>query len=364
MVDLGYASLRMALDGSHVWVGIEGRQLVKIPKDLVTEVLPDTGGLYTNEEVTFANGDTTLAGTLLIPSGTGPFSGVVMVTTGGAHGRDSVDHGFRVFAVIADHLARNGVAVLRFDDREIGGSGGNFDNHIAREETGDVMAAVDAIKGDSRIDGDKIGLFGHGMGGSVSVATALEDDDVAFVVFANGDAMPLAEVLRGAVRPWLSADGESEAYIQDILSKQEEYFHAILTGEGLEELAQSIERGPVEQIVAWNLEPEIYVKPYFKSVVSYDPVPDLEKLTKPILGVFGGKDLEGPVELNIASFRSALQRAGNTDIEVVMIDGANHIFHLAESGSPTEYPKLKPEFAPGFVETVTDWILERFGVAP
>jgi fermentation-respiration switch protein FrsA (DUF1100 family) len=97
--------------------------------------------------------------------------------------------------------------------------------------------------------------------------------------------------------------------------------------------------------------------PWMQFFLAHDPATVLEKVTVPVLAVFGGLDLQVPAEENRAAIEKALERGGNKDGTVKLFPDANHLFQKAVTGSPTEYAALPPEFVPGFLDTIGDWIL-------
>ena len=129
----------------------------------------------------FSNGDIVLAGELTLPEGDGPHAAVVLISGSGDQDRDSDIGGFRLFAVLADHLAGAGVASLRFDDRGVGGSTGDGLQATLQDRAGDVEAAIDALRSRDEIDVGSVGLVGHSEGGIVAPVVADRTDGVAFV---------------------------------------------------------------------------------------------------------------------------------------------------------------------------------------
>ncbi|OQA43448.1 MAG: Alpha/beta hydrolase family protein [Chloroflexi bacterium ADurb.Bin325] len=339
---------------------------------------------YAAEEVTFRNGDITLAGTLTLPEGQGPFPAVVLITGSGASTRDEELFGFKVFGVLADHLTWQGIAVLRYDDRGVGGSSGGSAGDTSETFAGDVAAAVAYLEGRPEIAAGKIGLLGHSEGGLIAliVATggtaglAVEPDDVAFVVLMAGPGLPGDKLIVEQGEAIAKAGGASAEEVARQKAMQEQIAAAALTGEGwdaveaklrqaYEEAAAALtdeQKQAVGDLDAWvqqmvDAQMAVSQSGWMKFFLSYDPAPALEKLRQPALALFGERDLQVPAESNRAAVEAALKRGGNADYEIVVIPEANHLFQLAETGSPTEYATLSPEFAPGFLSTVSDWIL-------
>ncbi len=368
------------ITGTFAQSGFEGTfELVRV--GATAEVVP-----YSAEEVEFQSGDVTLAGTLTLPEGEGPFPAVVLITGSGASTRDEEIFGFKIFGVLADHLTRQGIAVLRYDDRGVGGSGGGGMDETSETFAGDVAAAAAYLKERPEIAADKIGLLGHSEGGIIApiVATggvsglATEPDDIAFVVLMAGPGLAGDKLIVEQGQAIAEAGGASAEEIATQTAMQERMIAAALSGEGWDEVEAELrqtyedaaanftdeEKKAVGDLDAWvqqmvDVQMAAVQSGWMKFFLGYDPAPALEAMKQPVLALFGEYDLQVPAESNRLAVEEALKRSGNADYEIVVIPGANHLFQLAETGSPSEYATLAPEFAPGFLGTVSDWILEH-----
>ena len=125
---------------------------------------------YEAKDVHYVNtaDNTNLAGTLTIPSGSGKHPAVLLISGSGAQDRDETIFGHKLFFVLADHLTRRGIAVLRVDDRGVGGSSGSTMNSTSEDLAGDVAAGMDFLKKQSEVDGKRIALLGHSEGGVIA----------------------------------------------------------------------------------------------------------------------------------------------------------------------------------------------------
>ena len=335
---------------------------------------------YVEEEVTFANGDVTLAGTLTIPEGTGPFPAVVMITGSGAQNRDEEIFGLRPFRWIADHLTRHGIAVLRYDDRGVGGSTGAIQTATSEDFAGDALAGVSLLATRSDISADAIGLVGHSEGGIVAPMAAVRSPSVAFIVLLAGTAVTGEQILYAQGDRILRANGATAEQLRIQREVQEMLFRAVRTGEGWDEAQRVVEeqaRAAIAQMPEAQrnaiADVDTFVKtraqqqliavrlPWFRFFLEFDPATVLEKVDVPVLALFGEKDLQVPPDVNVEPMRAALERAPTDDFTIEVIPGANHLFQEAVTGSPNEYATLKKEFVPGFLELMTNWILKRTG---
>jgi hypothetical protein len=330
---------------------------------------------YRAEEITFRSGAATLAGTLTIPEGEGPFPGVVLISGSGAQNRDEEIFGFKVFGVLADHLTRSGIAVLRYDDRGIGGSGPATDEDTSETFAGDVVAAIQLLKSRPEIAEGKIGLLGHSEGGVVAPLAARQSDDVDFVVLMAGPGLAGSEIIKAQQRLILEASGAPAEEVTKQAELQTAVIEAAVTGKGWDavrpqllestlETAKSMPEdarkalGDLDKWAEMSVDESIkqLQGPWMQYFLKHDPAPVLAGVKVPVLSLLGEKDLQVPAVQNRDALEKALRQGGHPTSTVKVIPGANHLFQLAGTGSPTEYAMLKPEFAPGFLETIELWV--------
>ena len=339
---------------------------------------PDEPAPYRAEEVSFENGDIRLAGTLTVPEGTGPFPGVVLITGSGPQDRDEVVAGFPIFRVLSDHFTRQGIAVLRYDDRGVGGSSGSVATSTSADFAGDALAGLARLAEHPDVDPARVGLVGHSEGGIVAPIAASRSEAVRFAVLLAGSTVPGTEILYEQSAAIQRASGVPEDRIAWNTDFQRRLFAALEAGEGLEayreelgaEIREGVENLPEEQRAAIS-DVDSYVEtqiegqidrvetPWFRFFLTYDPTEGLRGTRVPVLALFGGLDLQVLVDQNRPPLEEAL--AGNPDATVRVFPGANHLFQAATTGSPAEYATLERDFVDGFLRTISDWILARFG---
>ena len=358
------------IEGTFVQAGYEGT-FELFPIAMVTEELP-----YTSEDVTFQNGDITLAGTLTIPEGEGPFPTIVLITGSGAQNRDEEIYGFKIFGQIADHLTRNGIAVLRYDDRGVGGSSGELITSTSADLAGDVVAAVNYLLTRPEVDPDAIGLLGHSEGGIIAPMVAEQSEAVDMLILMAGTALPGEEIIYQQVERLMRAGGSSQEDIDAALEEQHRIFDALLRDGDWEATKAGLHQEIVDQVEALNDaqkeaigDVDAYTETLYQQQVltlesawyryflTYDPAPTLEKTTIPVLALFGGLDMQVPADTNAPVMEAALAQAGNSDVTVNIYPQANHLFQSAITGSSTEYASLPAEFVPDFLDDITTWIL-------
>jgi hypothetical protein len=323
---------------------------------------------YLVEEVTYRNGEVTLAGTLTLPVGDGPFVAAVLVTGSGAQNRDEELLGHKPFLVLADHLTRQGIAVLRSDDRGVGGSSGSVSEATSSDFADDALAAIERLRQDSRIDPGKIGIIGHSEGGLVGPLAASRSSSVAFVVMLAGPGVSGAEILPHQLAKILSANGVGEEAVARQVEIQRELIAAVIAEQPRERL-QEIGRRLVElqsggQLTGEQLEQTVdqalagLTTPWFRYFVAHDPRPVLARLEVPVLALNGELDLQVDPAQNLPPIEQAL--AGKAGTVVRELAGLNHLFQHATAGSPGEYAQIEETFAPEALAAISDFILERF----
>ena len=356
-----------------------GRQAIELPR---RPQEPKPPFPYTAKEVTYKDGDVTLAGTLTIPPGDGPFPAVVLITGSGPQDRDETVMGHKPFLILSDYLSRHGVAVLRADDRGVGGSTGSTSGSTTADFAQDALAGVRFLKTHAKIDPAKIGLIGHSEGGVIAPLAASQSPDVAFIILLAGTGVPAPELLLRQAELISRAEGMTEEAIR----REEEALNrtfAILKSEKdpatrtakLREAAKASMAGASEQEVKSAGGPDAWAdqqvkrvdSPWFVFFIDYDPRPALRKVKVPVLALNGELDLQVPVDMNLPAIERILKESGNRDVTAKRMPGLNHLFQHAKTGSPSEYAKTEETMSPEVLSLFGNWIAERFaapGKAP
>jgi uncharacterized protein len=323
---------------------------------------------YREEEMAFPNDKAkiSLAGTLTIPPGPGPFPAVVLLSGSGPHDRDETIAGHHPFLILADHLTRKGIAVLRFDKRGIGKSTGDFGGATMEDFSSDAEAAVTCLRTRKEINPKRIGLIGHSEGGIIAPIVATHSNDVAWIVLLaapglKGEDLLLLQserILRnagvndGEISRSLAFNKQSYAFIR------QEKDPAALESK-LNDLIQSTSMGASLPPAALQAQVRLLVSPWFRSFIDYDPLPALQKTTCPVLALNGEKDLQVPSTENLSKIQKALEDGGNKDFLTTELPVLNHLFQHCPSGSPTEYGGIEETMAPEALNAVSDWVLKH-----
>ena len=331
---------------------------------------------YKEEQVTYRNekADIQLAGTLTSPRGDGPFPAVLLITGSGPQDRNETLMGHRPFLVLADYLTRRGIAVLRVDDRGVGGSTGNVMRSTDDDFADDVLAGVAFLKGRKDIDGKRIGLIGHSEGGLVAPMAAARSPDVAFIVLMAGVGVPMERILETQGAMILKGLGVSDNVIavrQAVLPKA---LHILRTEKDdpiaekkIRKLAKEGEAMLTEAdrklLKPLRAQEEAQIKmmltPWFRALVTYQPAAILKKVKCPVLAINGEKDLQVEPKENLGAIAAALKSGGNTRCTVRELPGLNHLFQTAKTGMPTEYGQIEETISPAAMKVIGDWLVRQ-----
>jgi len=331
---------------------------------------------YKVEEVAIAieKAGVKLAGTLVLPAGSGPFPAVVMVTGSGQQNRDEELLGHKPFLVLADYLASRGIASLRCDDRGVGGSTGEVAKATTLDFADDAEAAFEYLAGRAEIRKGAVGILGHSEGGLIAPIVASRNASVSFIVLLAGPGLRGEELLRLQSRLIAKAQGASEAEIESaarinevlyaiamekggeakLRAKAEKAFRAWAKDEpSMKGLDRKAIESAADQAVAQ------LISPWFRTFLSLDPALYLSRVGSPVLALNGSKDLQVPADENLAAIEAALALVpGGPDAKnaIVELEGLNHLFQHAGTGSPDEYARIEETFAPEAMAAIADWI--------
>ena len=351
-------------------LGREAVQAARRPQDPVPP-FP-----YQEEEVAYQNGDIHLAGTLTLPPGPGPFPAVVLITGSGAQNRNEELLGHRPFLVLADHLSRNGIAVLRVDDRGVGGSTGSVSGSTSSDFAGDVLAGVAFLKQHAHIAADRIGLIGHSEGGLIAPLAASRSKDVAFIVMLAGTGVSGYEILPAQVEAIDKASGQpadrarrdadlTRSAMDLVRAEKDEAVLRTKLKTLFEEHSDAIDAGDLKTAGGLDAYVEQQAKtlssPWFRYFVDYDPRPALRQVKVPVLALNGELDRQVLPDQNLPAIEQALREGKNPDVTIRRMPGLNHLFQTTTTGSPTEYATIQETLSPTALDVMTHWILERFG---
>ncbi|WP_069163895.1 alpha/beta hydrolase family protein [Nocardia altamirensis] len=313
---------------------------------------------YQSEDVTYRSGDLTIAGTLTKPSGTGRFPAVLLITGSGPQNRDEELFGHKPFLLIADTLTRAGYAVLRTDDRGVGGTGGKLDDANYTDLANDAAAGVGFLRGRQDVDPARVGLFGHSEGGYLAPLVASRPDSgVAFAILMAGPGVSGAEVIVEQTRVILTANGAPPEEVEKQVRDAAELSALLTAGDlaGAKVLARKANEALPPDERKPDAEVDATITPYLAALTAYDPAPALSALRIPVLAFFGGKDLQVPPAQSEQPMRDHL--AADPDATVHVIPGVNHLMQPTDTGKPDEYATIETTISPEVLSYVTGWLV-------
>ena len=316
---------------------------------------------YQIEEVTFVNEKegNTLAGTLTIPEGEGPFPAMVLVSGSGQQNRDEELMNHRPFWVIADYCARHGIAVLRYDDRGVGGSDGEVKNATSMDFSYDAEAAFDYLRNRKEINATKVGILGHSEGGVINFMVSSRRPEVAFLVSLAGPSVNGIAVLKEQQAAILRASGMTEEMVQFNGNANAQMFDIIETSNDREE-ADTLLR---QLLKGWGYNEELteqtvgqMASPWMYYFLRYDPTDAIVKTNCPALLLNGSKDLQVIASQNLPGYEKIIADYGKTNLTLRELPDLNHLFQHCETGSPNEYFEIEETISPEVLELIVGFV--------
>jgi len=324
---------------------------------------------YHSEDLRFENKEAgiTLAGTFTLPNEGNKFPAVVLVSGSGPQNRDEEVFGHKPFLVLSDHLTRNGIAVLRYDDREVAESSGNYQTATLQDFATDATAAVNYLKTRKEINPEKIGIIGHSEGGTIAFMLAAEDkSNLAFIVTMAGMAIQGDSLMR--MQRYLI---NKEMGVPNLLIDQNEIAieiaFNIVNKYPNDFILQNIDKLIDEAIpdsLKWNLSiraaAQISIKQIMpaeiKSMMNYNPFDALTKIKSPVLALNGEKDLQVPADINLNRVKALVKGP----VTVKKYPGLNHLFQHCTTGLPGEYGNIEETISPEVLNDIATWIKQTF----
>lgn len=310
---------------------------------------------YYAEDVTFRNEKENfeLAGTLTTPKGNAPFPAVILVSGSGFQDRNEEIMDHKPFLVIADFLSRNGIAVLRYDDRGVGKSSGIKKGATTEMLSEDALSAYEFLRKREGIG--KIGIIGHSEGASIAFLIAARDPDIDFVVSLAGPGANGSEVLISQVEAIAKASGIPHEQAEIALSINSKIYSAIRE-------SSSNDSTLYKRILAISKDESAAVQatdPWFYNFVRFSPEEALSSINVPLLALNGTKDLQVLAELNLPKILEYSKKGGNKNVTVKYLEGLNHLFQHCQSGLPAEYASIEETFSEEALMIIKEWIINQ-----
>jgi pimeloyl-ACP methyl ester carboxylesterase len=323
---------------------------------------------YREEEVSFASADGkgTLAATLTIPQGAGPFPAALLVGGSGPNDRDETIAGHKPFLVLADFLTKKGVAVLRYDQRGIAQSTGNYAEATMENFTQDTQAAFAYLKSRKEVDAKRLGIIGHSEGGILGSLVATSSNHVNWMVLLATPATTGEKTLLRQSELVARTGGLAEEQITLSLEFDRKAYAAVREEKDalalerkLRTLVEQSGLGAAMPPAALEAQIRLMSSPWFREFLDYDPAPALGQLKCPVLAMSGDRDLQVDSTENVPLLRRAYESSGNKDFTVLEIEGVNHLFQKAQSGSPALYGAIEETIAPEVLAALGNWVTKH-----
>ncbi|MEO7167743.1 MAG: alpha/beta hydrolase [Chthoniobacterales bacterium] len=346
------------------------RRLAAAPK-LARPQEPKPPFPYQERKVKFSGGASgvTLAGTLTVPPGQGPFPGVILLSGSGAQDRDETLMGHRPFLVLADYLSRHGIAVLRYDDRGYAASTGDYATATHEDFAADAGAAFKFLIAQEGIDPSRVGLCGHSEGAPHAAIAAAGNPKVAFVVMLAGIGVPVDQLLTRQRQDIMRVAGVAQLTTPEETALRDKLFAFLRTEKATDKkevralLEQMAARYTPEQREAVGFtesaidqQVAMLTSPWFLKLLAFDPVPILAKVKCPVLALNGEKDLQVSFRENLDGIRKGLEAGGNREVTVRALPELNHLFQHSSTGAISEYGQIEETMSPEVLQIVGDWI--------
>lgn len=384
-LDIEIAKAGIRYHGQHVSNGIEGifyQSGQSFPLNLTRNVIekealyrpqePKEPYPYFIEEVRFPSdgGKVELAGTLTLPGSGKKFPTAILITGSGPQNRDEEFMTHKPFLVLADYLTRNGIAVLRYDDRGFAQSTGKHETATSADFANDVRAAVAYLNTRKEIDKGRIGLIGHSEGGLIAPIVAT-DTKVAFIVLLAAPGVSGSKVLLKQVETVSRSQGVDEKSIQMQL-KISRGIYELFNQHGEDESFETRLKDYLHDMISNNnmlpagMDEEEFIKmqlsqfkkPWLRYFLKYDPVNSLKRIKCPVLALNGEKDVQVAPE-NLVLIEKSIRLGGNDNVTIKEFPGMNHLFQTCKTGAMNEYATIAQTIDPLVLEEISGWVLKQ-----
>ncbi|MFT7578768.1 MAG: pimeloyl-ACP methyl ester carboxylesterase [Myxococcota bacterium] len=308
-------------------------------------------------------GDPILAGTLTLPGGDGPFPAVLLITGSGPQDRDETIFEHKPFWVIADHLTRRGIGVLRVDDRGVGQSGGDVSKITLQTNADDVRTSLAWLRARPDVDPSRVGLIGHSEGGILAAMVAADNPDVSFIVSLAGPGVPGDAIIMDQFDAMMALQDTYDEATQQVARKgQRTVLSSAMKGASKEQLRRDI------TALLLSLSPNgadpftveaqthAVASPWFRSFLVHHPAADWKRVGVPVLVLNGTLDTQVRHALNVPPIEAALRAGGNNAVTIDVRHGLNHLFQPAKTGSPMEYRMIETTFDTATLARLSSWV--------
>ncbi|WP_194976668.1 alpha/beta hydrolase family protein [Aquiflexum lacus] len=314
---------------------------------------------YLEIPIAFKNekGGIQLNGLITKPHGEGPFPAVVLVTGSGPQDRNSEIFGHQPFLVIADYLTNQGIVVLRYDERGVGESEGQFSSATSLDFKDDALFALEYLRSQSFVDNQKVGVIGHSEGGLIAWLIGAERSKVDFLVALAPPVVPIPDLMLKQTEDISRSSGSPQELVSQQVSINRKFYNLITTSKSSDEALSGIPDLVDEIMSGYGLEKEILeqqanslsstfeksINPWFYNFIKTNPEEYISKINVPTFAGFGGKDLQVNASQNGNRLVELFQLRSDL-LELKVYPELNHLFQKANTGAVSEYEKIEETF--------------------
>jgi hypothetical protein len=328
---------------------------------------------YESTDVTIESGTGTkikLAGTLVLPTSDKKLAAVVLITGSGPQDRDETILEHKPFLVIADHLARQGIAVLRYDDRGVGKSTGDFDSAVTEDFMADAESAWKFLAQHPQIDSSKIGMLGHSEGSSVAIGVASQNPKVAFLILMAGAGWDGRKIVVEQTLEMARRQKTPAATLAALQTLMEQHSDLALRNANAAEYEQEVDKIVAAFLAVADVPADAEAtskaalsgrlkqlnNAWYRDFLQRDPSKLLPQVKQPILAVWGSEDVQVPASGNRDSMQAALISTSNPLNRLEILPGLNHLLQPCKTGMVDEYESIETTIAPLALTKFTEFI--------
>lgn len=309
--------------------------------------------------ITNAYDNIKLAGTLTFPKKKGKYPAVLLLTGSGPQDRNEAIFNHKPFQILADYLTRNGIVVLRVDDRGVGESGGSFENSTIENFSKDAISAFKYLQMQPQVDGKKVGIIGHSEGGLIAELLAGQHlPGLSYIVSLAGPSFSIDKLMEEQLYAVGKAAGMSEQSLAQARKINAKNFEIVKSNLGTEEAYQKLVENMSLSNLANNKQMErellTMLAPAYRYFMRIEPELYLAKINIPVFAAFGSLDIQVPADSNLKSLHDLLPKHPKNVLKEYV--GMNHLFQKATTGQLAEYADIEETINPQVMHDIAAWI--------
>jgi uncharacterized protein len=346
-------------------------------KQVIRPQHPEPPFEYSEIPITFNNKKEgiQLKGLITKPVGNGPFPAVVLVTGSGPQDRNSEIFGHKPFLVIADYLTNQGIIVLRYDERGVGESEGQFSSATSLDFKDDAIFALEYLRSQSFVDNQKVGLIGHSEGGLIAWLIGAEKDKADFLIALAPPVVPIPDLMLKQTEDISRSSGSPQELVNQQVSINKKFYDLITHSKSSDEALSKIPELVDEIMSGYGIDKEVLeqqanslsstfeksINPWFYNFIKTNPEEYIFKINVPTFAGFGGKDLQVNAPQNGNRLVELFQKRSDL-LELKVYPDLNHLFQKAETGAVSEYETIEETFNLEVLRDIASFIYRFSGI--